>query len=437
MSTPRPRKYLIKGKIFLNDPPAKTYIITEYYGNPLRITHTNDFEDAVPILITDDLDLTVGDHLFRYNEYVVISPFDQDITLYSDDFNVKVTDDQIAFTLSTLTSLVDNQNRIPRMFSYRELINYALTDKSEMVSELCCVYLDRTSDPLFLDRFDRIENPDLEVPFFGDNEINNLVLLSNAVGMDLNIIVRYGDSVFQMYMYYKGPRTLITSRFNSVSPSIEISNLFVGLENDDVNVMSMYSNIKQIGMDYDLNELLNDHKRLDLDHDLHLIKTIDLSKSLTELTDKLDNISLTVDKLSKVNNLDVFNQLLSSGRFAARQGFYNVPPLGSFDSDRVLAISNEGVVFSSGILQTVIDRINSPEVFIDNFTMDISLTIHFPVWVCQVFNTAVDPGSSYTYSERLPFITQHGLVIYTRYDANQFLRVQNALYITSGRVIYV
>lgn len=420
-----------------------TYPLGEALIRPYNITHANrDNYTKMPIAIGDNL---------SYESFISLVP---------SGFFVLDTGSEIEFYLK----INDNIEKIDAVVSLETILRYLDRDVGSCMSINHSEYQSMTryySSNVAVIKTDNgiatTINSILKTGGVSDANLWNTIILSVP---DLVTISDHFTSykTIVAYAVYYGGTTLAVVRMYGTNRSFLSINCSQNLTRIIAHITTSRDKLCPY---YDF--VIDDEARktIEINDDVDLLRSrvSELEIISGELAEKVEEIERKVEEKTLLTREDIIRsqklliqQWTKSQRSYSTHGYYQVPPIGMFNSNRYVLINESGNVLTSGIPKILVKSVNKPVQITDNFTFDCELPSGESWWVCMIEDSArpmskMVAGKGYrttsyygetVFEELIELKTPIGYIYYGKLAKDQQSKVlTRLLYATNGALIHV
>lgn len=279
--------------------------------------------------------------------------------------------------------------------------------------------------------------------------VPELVTISDHFSLHKTIVayaVYYGDTTLIVVRIYGANRS-----FLSINCSQNLSRVIAHIHTNRDKLCPYYDSVIN-------NEV---EKVIEINDNVDLLRSrvSELEMISGELTEKVEEIERKVEEKTLLTREDIIRsqklliqQWTKSQRSYSTHGYYQVPPIGMFNSNRYVLINESGNILTAGIPKILVKSVNKPVQITDNFTFDCELPSGENWWVCMIEDSArpmskmmVGKGyrtTSYygetVFEELIELKTPIGYIYYGKLAKDQQSKVlTRLLYATNGALIHV
>lgn len=410
---------------------------------PLNVTYTSrDNHTKMPIGIGDNL---------SYESFINIVPSGffvldtgSEIEFYS-KIDDKIEQIDALISLETILRYLDRD-----VGSCMSLINSEYKNVTQYNSSNVAILKDDNGIATTIDSFLRtggISDANLWNTII--MSVPDLVTISDHFSLQKTIVayaVYYGNTTLAVVRIYGANRS-----FLSINCSQNFSRIIAHINTNRDKLCPYYDFI--IGDEAEKVIEINDNV------DLLRSRVSELEMISGELAEKVEEIERKVEEKTLLTREDIIRsqklliqQWTKSQRSYSTHGYYQVPPIGMFNSTRYVLINESGNILTSGIPKILVKSINKPVQITDNFTFDCELPSGENWWVCMIEDSArpmskmvVGKGyrtTSYygetVFEELIELKTPIGYIYYGKLAKDQQSKVlTRLLYATNGALIHV
>lgn len=279
--------------------------------------------------------------------------------------------------------------------------------------------------------------------------VPDLVTISDHFSLQKTVVayaVYYGDTTLAVVRIYGANRS-----FLSINSSQNLSSIIAHLNTNRDKLCPYY--------DYIIDDKAE--KVLDINDNVELLRSrvSELEMISSELVEKVEEMERMVEEKTLLTREDIIQsqklliqQWTKSQRSYSTHGYYQVPSIGMFNSNRYVLINDSGNILTAGIPKILVKSINKPVQITDNYTFDCELPSGESWWVCMIEDSArpiskmvSEKGyrtTSYygetVFEELIELKTPIGYIYYGKLAKDQQSKVlTRLLYATNGALIHV
>jgi hypothetical protein len=279
--------------------------------------------------------------------------------------------------------------------------------------------------------------------------VPDLVTISDHFTLYKTIVayaVYYGDKTIAVVRIYGANRSFLT-----INCSQNLTRIIAHLTTNRDNLCPYYDFV----IDAEVEKIVEINDNVDLLRS----RVSELEVISSELVEKVEEIERKVEEKTLLTREDIIRsqrlliqQWTKSQRSYSTHGYYQVPPIGMFKSNRYVLINESGNILTAGIPKILVKSINKPVQITDNFTFDCELPSGESWWVCMIEDNAkpmskMVAGKGYrttsyygetVFEELIELKTPIGYIYYGKLAKDQQSKVlTRLLYATNGALIHV